>query len=138
MSHETYFVDGKQAVQDLGHRVVKLENTIDFSVKNVSSGYVCQALKVPKGMVVIDQGTKVIRAEGSAASCNIGDSAASAGFDASVDLNSSASLRTINGTDAYAKGREYTADDTIDLKVHGDLTNAKILVWAIGFMRESS
>lgn len=138
MSHSTIFVDGKQAVQDLGHRLVKLENTLDFAVHNISSGYVCQALKVPKGMVIVDQGTKVIRAEGSVASCDIGDSADPNGYDDAVDLNASAYLRTVNGTDAYAKGREYTADDTIDLEVHGDLVAAKILVWAIGFMRESS
>lgn len=134
----TDFVDGKQPKEDLGLRVICVENTLDFSVTNVGSGNVVQALKIPANVRVIDCGFEVIVAEGSAASCDLGDSADPNGFDDAIDLNASAILATTRGTDAYALGRRYTAADTIDLEVHGDLTVGKVRVWAVYLKEESS
>lgn len=140
MTQETGFVSGKQTKADLGHRLVLIENELDFSATNVDSGTVCQALKVPAYAVVVDCGVMVITVEGSAASCDVGDSADPNGFDDAVNLNATAVAytATARGTDAYANGRRYTAADTIDLEVHGDLTVGKIHVWAVYYIEETN
>jgi hypothetical protein len=133
MATESGFITGMQAHHILGGQCGYLYNELDFSATNVDSGTVVQALKVNAGMVITDLRVQVVTAEGSNASCDIGDSTDPNGYDDLVNLDATAGTftATAKGTDAYAVGKRYTADDTIDLEVHGDLTVGKIKIWAM-------
>jgi len=134
MAQITTFVTGDQEHETLGDRVGVMFKELDFSATNVDSGSNVQALKVGAGMLVLKAGVVIVTAEGSAASCDLGDSADSDGFEASINLNDTAgtNYQTVEGTDAYGAGRYYASADTIDLmNVTGDLTVGKVRVWAI-------
>jgi hypothetical protein len=104
------------------------ENVLDFSDINVSSGDVVQALKIPKNALVKNVWSKVITAEGGAATVNVGDEDDADGWDAAVNVNAEAGI--IKGDGALAGGKHYTAEDTIDLVPSADLDTAKVLVVA--------
>jgi hypothetical protein len=132
-STQTYFIDHTPAQQELGHRVTKLSNKIDFSEFNVGSGDTVQCLKVAKDMLVTNVRVIVVTPEGATATATVGDATAADGWDASTNLNATAGTVTagLAGTDSYATaGKLYTAADTIDLVVSAALDTAVLIVEA--------
>ena len=97
-----------------------------------AAGDTVQALKIPAGALVDEVFCIVRTAQGATCTATVGDGAAAAAWDASINLNAAAGTLTsaLEGTDAYAAGKFYSAADTIDL-VLGHTTNAaKITVCA--------
>ena len=132
MATVTTFVDRESEEKlPVNNAVIINKNRLDFSATNVSSGDVVQAIKVPKGASVMDFRTRTVTPEGSAATATAGDGDSAAAWDASVNLNSAGFYATTKGTDTYADGRVYAANDTIDLVVDADLDTAVIDVWAL-------
>ena len=132
-STQTYFVASTDAQQELGHRVTKLSNKIDFSEFNVGAGDTVQCLKVAKDMLVRNVSVIIVTAEGATTTATVGDGDGADSWDASTNLNATAGTLTsgLAGTDAYATaGKFYTAADTIDLVVSAACDTAVIIVEA--------
>jgi len=131
MATKTDFVDNETKPALLGSEIVKAENIIDFSSVSASAADVIQLLKVSSGDVVLDLIVEVLTAEGGVATADIGDGDDANGYDDAVDLNVTGLYRTTIGTDAYAVGRRYSADDTIDMTLDNDVDASKIRVMAL-------
>ena len=77
--------------------------------------------------------TKLITAEGGTLTATVGDGGSAAGWDGSVNLNTSAGTVTqsVEGTDARkaanATGYVYTAADTIDLTMSAHAADAAVI-----------
>jgi len=126
------FINALSATEDLGTRVVKAENLIDFSKTNASASDKVQVLRIPEGAHVVHVGWEVQTAEGATATADMGDDADPNGFDDGIDLNATGNGASTSGTDTFAAaGKFYTSADTIDLYPDHDLDAAKINVWAI-------
>lgn len=117
-----------------------LRNRIDFSVVNTTASATVQALAIPAGTFVLDVLTELITAEGSALTATLGDGSGANSWDASIDLNTTAGTVTqaTVGTDAYAastaRGKVYTAADTIDLVTSAAAADTAVIdVFAICF-----
>ncbi len=131
MATVTTFVDNVPTVKLLNDNMVKAEQTIDFSVTNVSAADVVQVLNIPKAALVTKAGCNVAVAEGATATATFGDATTADGWDASVNLNSTGNYISTEGTDTYGAGKVYTAADTLDLTVSADLDAGKVYVYAI-------
>ena len=105
-----------------------LSNIIDCSVVNLTASDVIQALDIPEGTFVSHVAIDVMTAEGAAGVVDVGDGDDPDGWDEDVDIN--ATGKTV-GDGAYAGGKWYAADDTIDIIPDIDLDTAKIRVLAI-------
>jgi hypothetical protein len=83
--------------------------------------------------MVIDVMTKLITAEGGALTATVGDGGSAAGWDASVNLNTTEGTITqsVEGTDARkaanATGYVYDAADTIDLTMSAHAADLAII-----------
>lgn len=125
MATITEFVDGVQAREHIGGHLVVAENKLDFSALNVSAADVVQAVKIPAGALVMDVWLKVTTAEGGAGNTDVGDADNVDGWDVDVDINAAALTL---GDGAYAGGKYYAAEDTIDLIPSVDLDTAVVTV----------
>lgn len=132
MTTQSYFVNQQGYTKLLGTNKVKAEAVIDFTKQNVSAADVVPVLRIPKGAFVSTVGVIVNTKEGATCTATVGDGDAAAGWDASTNLNANAGTLTVpvQGTDAYAYGKIYLADDTIDLTMGHDTDAAKITVFA--------
>ena len=129
----TDYTTGVQPVLELGHRVMKAENKVDFSETAASSGDVCQVLDIPAEAKVNRVDTVIVTAEGAAVSGTVGDGTSPAGWDATVSANGAAGTLTSSqpGVDTYGYGKFYPAADTIDFVVGaGGLSTAVIIFTA--------
>lgn len=118
-----------------GHKMVA-ENLLDFSATgfNVAGSDVVQALIIPAGAIVTSVTCEVRTAEGGVATINIGDTADVDGWDAAVDANAAAGL--IVGDGAYAGGKRYASESTIDVIPSADLDAAVIYISAEYYIAE--
>lgn len=130
MSTISDFLKGHPAVKGIGSNQVKAENLIDFSKKSVLAADVVQAIRVPANALVTKVALYTITAEGATCTVTVGDGDGANSWDASANLNSVGGYYSAAGTDAYAQGKFYTADDTIDLVMGHDTDTAKVLVVA--------
>lgn len=130
MSTVTDYISQTQETKLLGTNVVKAENVIDFTVKNVLAGDVVQVVKVPKGALVTKVACYVVTAEGDTCTVTVGDADGANSWDASVNLNSTGGYYSAAGTDAYAHGKFYAAADTIDFTMGHNTDAAKVYVIA--------
>lgn len=115
-----------------------LKNRIDFSEVNTGASDVVQVLAIPAGTMVIDVLTKLITPEGGTLTATVGDGGSAAGWDGSVNLNTTAGTITqsVQGTDARkaanATGYVYTTADTIDLTMSANAADTAVIeVYAI-------
>lgn len=129
MATITSFISGQVEKADLNGRVVIAENKLDFSVTNAGASDVVQALKIPANALVDEVWVIVRTAEGGTSTATVGDGDAAAGWDASTNLNATAGTVTsaLEGTDAYAVGKFYSAADTIDLTLSANAVDAAII-----------
>lgn len=130
MATITAFVDGTVSHEAPGGIMGISQNILDFSVTNVTAADVVQAVKVKAGQTVVDVQLEVLTAAGATCTATVGDATSANGWDASADLNAAAHTVTssLKGTDGYAYGKSYAADDTIDLVMGHTNAVAKILV----------
>ena len=127
------YTTGVQPVAELGHRVMKAENKVDFSVVAASSGDVCQVLDIPAEAKVNRVDAVIVTAEGAAVTGTLGDGTTPNGWDASVSANGAAGTLTSSqpGVDTYGYGKFYPTTDTIDFVVGvGGLDTAVIIFTA--------
>jgi hypothetical protein len=141
------FTAGQQTVVDLKTRQVKLENTLDFAAIPCGASDVVEALKVPANCLITSVCCYVITAEGGTSTATVGDGVDPDGWDVSINLNSAGPY--YSGTtlteaapntwaDAYAPGKFYTVDDTIDLTLSAHAVDAaKVVVVALGVNLEA-
>ena len=135
----TSFLTGKPTMQRLGGELVLAKQELDFSVTNVAASDVVQAINIPAGAFVLATWAYINTAEGGIATADIGDGADPNGFDDAVNFNAAAGTvtRTLQGTDAYAAGKYYSAADTIDIVPDNALDLAVITVMALYTVIES-
>ncbi|MES0336748.1 MAG: hypothetical protein SFH39_10430 [Candidatus Magnetobacterium sp. LHC-1] len=108
----------------------RLKNRLDFSATNAAASDTVNILKVKANTHVKKVYAKVVTPEGAVATCTLGDGADADGFDAGVDLNAAAGTITQStASDAYADGKVYTAETSIDLTPANNLSNAVIDVY---------
>lgn len=115
------FVDDQQIVKKLTNDVVTVQNRLNFSTTNASAADVIEAVKVPKGAMVLRVATYVSTAEGAAATADVGDGTDPNGYNDACDLNATGMETSITSTDAYNEGKLYAVDDTIDLTLGHDM-----------------
>ena len=120
------------------NKVYVAKTRIDFSVVPTDASATVQCIAIPAGTLVIDCGTKLITAEGGTLTATLGDGSGTSSWDASINLNTTAGTRTqgLVGTDAYAastaRGKVYTAADTIDLVTSANAADTAVIdVFAI-------
>jgi len=130
MSTITTFVDKQVAQAHIANKIILAQNVIDFAATPVAAADVVQALKIPKGAFVTKVGVYTLTAEGATCTATVGDADGANSWDASANLNSVAAYVSTEGTDAYAPGKVYTAEDTIDLVMGHATDAAKIAVFA--------
>lgn len=109
-------------------------NTLDFSVTNVSSSDVVQALKIPALAFVHNVFVVIRTAEGGTCTATVGDGDSANGWDASTDFNAAANTETagLAGTDSFATaGKFYASADTIDFTMNNDADAAKVTIIAL-------
>jgi hypothetical protein len=113
----TSFTDSAPTMQRLGGEMVLVTKELDFSVTNAAIADVVEAISIPAGAFVTGVWTYINTAEGGVATADVGDGADANGWDAVVNLNATAGTvaRTLQGTDAYAVGKYYSSEDTIDI-----------------------
>ncbi|MBF0316790.1 MAG: hypothetical protein HQL04_01325 [Nitrospirae bacterium] len=110
----------------------RIKNRLDFGTTNVAASDTINIVKIKANTHVKKVYTKVITPEGAVATCTIGDSADADGFDASVNLNAAAGTITQStASDAYADGKLYTTETSIDLTPANNLSTAVIDVYVI-------
>jgi len=130
------FIDGTvgsrfNIIEHIEGRVQEAVRELDFSLRNVSSADVVQALTIPNGATLYDVRTEVVTAEGGVATANIGDTADPNGWDDAANFNSTGFNATVKGTDPYALGRRLSAEGTIDIVPDNDLDTAVVRVYAL-------
>ena len=113
------FLDGQMCVS---------ENQINFSGTARCAGDVLQTHTAPAGCLGMAVQSRVNTAEGGTATADAGDATDPNGWDDGVNWNATAGTmtKTAQGTDAYAEGHLYTADDTIDWTLDNDMDTAVI------------
>jgi hypothetical protein len=128
---------GGHAASD-GHGFYTLEATVDFSETSRAANDVLQMLSIPAGTKVIDVTVDVETVE-DGGTFDVGDGADVDGYHDGIDATAAgitslslvmveAAPNTILG---YTNGKEYTAADTIDIKVLGQtFDEAKIRIKA--------
>lgn len=126
------------AASDL-HKVVVIENIVDYRANPSTNGEVCNVINVPEGTFVLTSGAEVLRAEGGTAAGTLGDGTTPAGFLATLDANATGyKTRTLaltegtpNTVTGYSAGKFYAQADTIDHVTTNALDNALIRYFAI-------
>lgn len=138
MATTTVAITGKPYVTDLGNRVMKVENLVDFSVAGTqtTSTDVIQVLPIPKGAFVFSVGTYVHTVSTGTGDINsVGDGSAVDGWiaaDLVCDSAADTSHSLVSDTYPALGGKLYTAADTIDFTMKTAVnTDGKMLVWAI-------
>jgi len=129
MSTVTYFVDNTQPLECRPNIISLNAVEIDFTKRPCAAADVVQVMKIAKGSLVTKVSVIVKTAQGGTCTATVGDGAGANSWDASTNLNAAANTATYSaaGTDAYAHGKFYAAEDTIDL-VLGHTTDAAIIV----------
>ena len=133
------FTTGTQTVEELGNRMMKAQNKVDFSAHPcTAAGGVVEVLSIPAGAYVERVILRVDTAEGGTATGDLGDGTDPNGYDDAMNLNAAANTcySSVAGTDALAEGKYYSAADTIDLSLDHDLDAGIYTVAAIYFMLE--
>lgn len=137
------FVTNDPSPQRIGGEPIMVHKTLDFSSTNASASDVIETIKVLAGTFVHSVHTRVSTVEGGTMTFDVGDGADPNGYDDAVAGNSAPSNGACSGastigTDAYAVGKKYTANDTIDI-VLDDAADAMVLeVYALISRDESS
>jgi len=116
-----------------GGNVAMYMNEVDYSVTNLTGSDIGQVLAINAGDLVWDFRTRLQTLEGGVATGDMGDTDDSNGYDDAVDFDATAGdfFATTKGTDAYALGRLYTSDDTIDQVVDNTLDTAVVQYFAL-------
>jgi len=106
-----------------------LSNRLDFSVNNTASGDTVKALDIAAGTMVLKVWTVVVTKEGGTLTATVGDGSGANSWDAETNLNATVGTVAISteGTDAYAVGKIYAADDTIDLVMSANAGDAAVM-----------
>lgn len=103
----------------------------------IGAADVLEAIDVPANTFVLAAGINVLKAEGAAATADLGDGAGAANYLSNVDLNvvaASASLVVTAYSVAVGGGKYYAAADTIDVVIDSASVDvAQFLVWAVMF-----
>jgi hypothetical protein len=126
-------------------RFFVLERTIDFADRNVTTNDVVESITVVKNSRVVSVQAEVLEASttntNTTQTVKVGDGADDDGWLASVNMLSASSAMsspvvsvtgpqstnlTVSVSPAFAMGKYYTANDTIDIKANGVLVDGKI------------
>ena len=137
MATVTTFIARQSEFETVLGRMHYAYNTLDFSVTNVASADVVQALKIPANAFVVNVFHVVRTAEGGTCTATVGDGDGASSWDASTDFNATANTETagLAGTDAYTTaGKFYAAADTIDFTMNNAADAAKVTIGATYFM----
>lgn len=139
MATLTSFLTGKPTMQRLGGELVLAKQELDFSATNAAASDVVQAVNIPAGAFVLAVWIYINTAEGGVATADIGDGADPNGFDDAVNFNAAAGTVTkaLQGTDAYAVGKYYSAADTVDIVPDNALDTAIVTVMVLYTLLES-
>lgn len=110
-----------------------IRNRVSFEATSVTAADVVEVLKIPKGFLVLTQGSIVLQAEGATCTATVGDGDSANSWDASLDLNS-ATCQMTTPSDTYGAlgGKHYRAADTIDWTMGHDTDAAIVSTWAVG------
>lgn len=125
MATITSFAKGKAATADLPIRTVVTQNKLDFSVTNVTAADVVEAVRVPKGALILNAFVQVLTAEGSAGTADLGDVTDPNGLVAAADINAAGVAK---GAGAYLSGKVYAANTVLSVIPSIDLDTAVIKV----------
>lgn len=144
MATTTVQVVGRPTVNELGNRLMKVENLVDFSVAGTqtTSTDVIQVLPIPKGAFVFSVGSYVHTVStGTGDVDSVGDGADVDGWIA-TDLVCDLAADTNHSLpgDAYPAlgGKLYTSADTIDFVMKTAVnTDGKVGAWALYCIVES-
>lgn len=122
---------GQELVDDDG-------NTLSLPATGFSDGDFLRVFNVPEGFVALGAGINVLTAEGGVATVDLGDGDNQAGYMNDTDINAVAHNLMVVGA-AYGPdnltGKDYEADDTIDIEFNTDLTAVAVLdVWVFGVL----
>lgn len=133
------------------HRVHVLEVVLDFAAITaaraaagataLTSGDVLEALRIPAKTQVLKVGLDVTKAEGGTLTVDVGDGADPDGFLDGVNANtvagySSSAVTLVEGapntlSPAFAFGKYYAAEDTIDVTTVNAADTAVMRLWAV-------
>jgi hypothetical protein len=106
----------------------------DASKQNLAQNEVAQLIAVKAFDYVMNVTARVITADAASTTCDIGDGATTDGYIDGMDTaTANATDASMASAEAFAKGKMYAADDTIDLKaMHASgLTTGVIEVTAL-------
>lgn len=107
------------------NKLYRVKNRLDFSQNIVSASDVVHTVSVKPNTHVKQVYVKLIAAEGSTATCTVGDSGHAAGLIATANLNAAPGTITQNTiSDTYANGCIYTSAADITLVPGHNLSHA--------------
>ncbi|MBF0459310.1 MAG: hypothetical protein HQK99_15580 [Nitrospirae bacterium] len=107
------------------NKLYRIKNRLDFSQVNAAASDVVEAVQVKPNTHVKQVYVKLVAAEGSTATCTVGDSGHAAGLIATANLNATPGTITQNTiSDTYANGCIYTAAADIALVPGNNLSHA--------------
>ena len=89
-----------------------------------------QVIDIPAHTQVTNVGMRVVSAESSAATVDIGDDSDPDGYLNDANVSAVSGFSNTQGTVGYGNGKYYATDDTIDLVMSAALKDCKIVVWA--------
>jgi len=126
-------VDGNGSNAAGAPAVTVLDGTFDASLLNLAANDVVEVIKVPKGTLVLNVMYEVINGDATQ-TVNIGDGADVDGWVAAASVATAGSVG--HGGGAFAGGKFYSADDTIDIEcpTAGAHDTMKIRVFAHAVM----
>jgi len=140
MATITKFLKGAMTrpVKHIGAHLMQAENVLDFGAdgNDVLASDVVQAIILPEQAVVTKVTLEVTTAEGSAVTCDVGDTDDVDGWEPAFDLNAASVLTKSTGSYDVNGKRYNSADRTIDLVPSADLDTCKVWVAAEYYVRE--
>ena len=141
MATITKFLKGAMTrpVKHIGAHLMQAENVLDFGAdgfNDVVASDVVQAIILPEQAVVTKVTLEVTTPEGSAVTCDVGDTDTTDGWAAAFDLNVGSAL-TVGAGSLATNGKRYnSADRTIDIIPSADLDTCKVWIAAEYYVRE--
>ncbi|MCG6552569.1 MAG: hypothetical protein L7F77_09600 [Candidatus Magnetominusculus sp. LBB02] len=114
------------------NKIYRIKNRLDFSALHVSASDVVEAVQVKANTHVKKVYVKLVTAEGSTATCTVGDATHANGLIATANLNSTPGSITQNtASDTYVDGCIYTSATDIVLVPGNNLSHAIVDVMVV-------
>lgn len=127
------FTATTQETKLIGTNKVKAQNTLDFSVTNVTTSDTCLALKIPAAAILSRTAVRIDTAETGLGTLGDGDNATGWMTTSQINLNATAGTTTFSiptGTYPALGGKYYAAADTLDLVTTAAMDSGKVTVVA--------